>query len=162
MKKLIISLAMTASLMFMDLKNANAQIILDTVTIKGNSTKAVVSEKVANSFNHFFKDATQPQWLEINKRFVVNFILDDQKNKAVFTKGGSLIYQLSYDAAKNLPDQIKKQIQETYQDFDITTAVKVKTGDDVIWLVNLESTKRILIVRATDEDMSVIDTIQKP
>lgn len=161
MKKLIISLAIIASMIFMGMKNANAQINLETVTIKGNTTKAVVTDKVANSFSTLFKDAMEPQWLEINKRFVVNFILNDQKNKAVFTKGGSLIYHLAYGTEKNVPDNIRKQIQNMYEDYDITYAVRVKTPDVLVWVVNIENNKKILILRATDDEITEIDRIIK-
>lgn len=162
MKKLIISLAISASLIFMGLKNVNAQTTtLETVTIKGNTTKAVVSERVSNSFNELFKAATAPQWFEVNKRFVVNFILNDQKNKAVFTKAGELVYHLSYGTEKDVPDEIRKKIQNQYEDYNITSGIKVRTADVMLWVLNIENSKQILVIRAADDDISVIDRIKK-
>lgn len=161
MKKSFIYLAMIASLTFIGLKSANAQITLETVTIKGNSTKAMVSEKVANSFSHHFKDATQPQWLQINKNFVVDFILNDRKNKAVFTPNGTLVYDLSYGTEKDIPDDVRKQIQNDYKDYDITYAIKVNTGQNTAWVVNLESDKKILVISATDGELNVIKTLNR-
>lgn len=162
MKKLIIFLAICASLIFMGLKNANAQTtLLETVTIKGNTTKAVVTERVSNSFNELFKEATAPQWLEVNKRFVVNFILNDQKNKAVFTKDGALVYHLSYGTEKDVPDEIRKKIQNQYEDYNITSGIKVRTADVMLWVLNIENSKQILVIRAADDDISVIDRIKK-
>ncbi|WGQ12415.1 hypothetical protein QG516_12345 [Pedobacter gandavensis] len=162
MKKLIIPLAISASLVFMGVKNVNAQITtLETVIIKGNTTEAVVSERVSNSFNELFKEATAPKWFEVNKRFVVNFILNDQKNKAVFTKTGELVYHLSYGSEKDVPDQIRKKIQNQYKDYNITSGIKVRTANVTLWVLNIENSKQILVIRAADDDISVIDRIKK-
>ncbi len=152
---------MIASMLFMGLKNANAQINLETVTIKGNATKAMITEKVSNSFNKIFKDATEPSWVEINKRFVVNFILNDQKNKAVFTKNGNLVYHLAYGTEKNIPDIIRERIQKNYEDYDITSAIRVNTPSVLVWVVNIENNKKIITLRATEDDITEIDTLPK-
>lgn len=161
MKKLIISLAIGTLLLLVSFQNAKAQVVLETVTIKPNATKAVISEKVSNSFSHLFKDAKDAQWFEVNKRFVVNFILNDQKNKAVFTKDGELIYQLSFSSEKNIPEEILKKVQDQYQGYTLSTAVKINTGSNIIWVMNIENHKQILVIRATDEEIGMIDRIRK-
>ncbi|WP_222943867.1 hypothetical protein [Pedobacter sp. N36a] len=153
MKKLII---------FIGLKNASAQTTtLEAVTIKGNTRKSVVSERVSNSFSELFKEATALQWFEVNKRFVVNFILNDQKNKAVFTKTGELVYHLSYGTEKDISDEIRKHVHNQYEDYNITSGIKVRTADVIVWLLNIENSKQILVIRAIDDDISVIDKVKK-
>ncbi|WP_316842188.1 hypothetical protein [Pedobacter gandavensis] len=161
MKKLIIPLAISSLLLLTSLQKLNAQVNLETVTIRGDATKAIITEKVSNSFSSLFKDAKEPQWLVVNKRYVVNFILDDQRNKAVFTKNGELVYHLSYGTEKNVPDQILKKIQSEYEGYTLGSAIKVTTKEKMLWMLNLENSKQILIIRATEEEMGVIDRIKK-
>lgn len=161
MKKLIIFLSIMVSLVFIGLTKVNAQITLKTVTITGNATATVVNEKVTNSFNQLFKDATAPQWLEVNKRFVVNFILNDQKNRAVFTKNGDLVYHLTYGTAENVPDNFTNRVKRQFPDYMITSAVKVATDEVKLWILNLENSKKIIVIRVTDDDINVIDKFPK-
>lgn len=150
-----------ASLVFIGMTKVNAQITLKTVTITGNATATVVNEKVTNSFNQLFKDAAAPQWLEVNKRFVVNFILNDQKNKAVFTKNGDLVYHLAYGTAQNVPDNFANRVKREFPDYMITSAVKVATDEVKLWILNLESSTKIMVIRVTDDDINVIDKFPK-
>ncbi|WP_316823283.1 hypothetical protein [Pedobacter gandavensis] len=161
MKKLIIPLAIGTILLFAGNQTAKAQVNLETVTIRPNATKAIISEQVSNSFSQLFKDAKEAQWMEINKRFVVNFILNDQKNKAVFTKNGDLVYHLSYGTEKSIPGHILKKVQQQYEGYTMGSAVKVSSGNDIVWVMNIENNKQILVIRATDDDMDVIDRIKK-
>lgn len=161
MKKLIIPLLVSGLLIGTAINNASAQIRLDEVTISGASNKAMVTEKVNKSFNRMFKEADQARWIEVNKRFIVNFIMDNQKNKAVFTKGGDLVYHLVYGTEKELPTDIRTTVRSKYFDYSITSTVNVKLEGRSIWIVNIEDAKKIMVIRIEDGTMDIVDNINK-
>lgn len=161
MKNLIIFLLISGLISFVEVKSASAQVKLEEVTVYGKSTKAVVSDKVSKSFDRLFKDAVAPQWYEVSKRIVVNFIMNDKKNKAVFTKSGSLVYHLTYGSEADLPTDVRSIVKSKYFDYEITSAVNVDIDGRSIWVVNIEDAKQIFVLRVEDGSMDVIDKLSK-
>ncbi|MHB8205794.1 hypothetical protein [Mucilaginibacter sp.] len=165
MKKLIIALLFSGLIFTMGTEIASAQIQLKEVDISGTPSKSIVTKKVSESFNRLFKGAVAPAWFTIDKGYLVKFIMDDQKNKAVFTKNGQLVYLLAFGNEKQMPRDIRTAVKSKYFDYDITSTVKVNIDDKTIWLVNLEDAKQLIMLRV-DED-GVVDvadevTKQKP
>lgn len=161
MKKLIIPLLLGGLIFTMGVKTASAQIQLKEVTISGKTSSAEISQKVSDSFNHLFKDAVAPQWVEANKRFIVNFIQNDQKHKAVFTKVGTLVYHLIYGTEGELPKSIRDLVKSSYFDYAITSAINVKADENNVWIVNVEDASQIMVLRVEEGAMTVIQKITK-
>ncbi|MBC8986015.1 hypothetical protein H9X96_09520 [Pedobacter sp. N36a] len=79
----------------------------------------------------------------------------------MFTKTGELVYHLSYGTEKDISDEIRKHVHNQYEDYNITSGIKVRTADVIVWLLNIENSKQILVIRAIDDDISVIDKVKK-
>lgn len=161
MKRLIIPLLVGGLFVCTSINKASAQINLEEVTISGATNKAMVTEKVSKSFSRMFKEADQAKWVEVNKRFIVNFIMDNQKNKAVFTKAGDLVYHLVYGTEKELPNDVRIAVKGKYVDYSITSTINVKQEGRSIWIVNVEDAKKIMVIRVEEGAMEVIDSINK-
>ncbi|QEC66251.1 hypothetical protein FRZ67_02615 [Panacibacter ginsenosidivorans] len=125
------------------------------------TTSSKVTEKVARAFDKSFKDAIRPEWYKLNKNYFVKFISEDQKNNALFTKSGNLIYHISYGYEKNLPDDIRKMVKSTYVDFNITTAIKVEEQGRKIWVINLEDDKHLVLIRIEDDQLEEVGNYNK-
>ncbi|MDB5023322.1 MAG: hypothetical protein JWP78_1077 [Mucilaginibacter sp.] len=95
MKKLIIAFLLCGLIFIAGTKTASGQVQLKEIVISGTSGKTVITEKVSDSFGQLFKGAVAPEWVQANKNFIVNFILNNQKNKAEFTSGGRLLFFFS-------------------------------------------------------------------
>lgn len=160
MKKLVFFL-LFCGLYVLGIDSLSAQIVLKEVVITGKSTKAVVTKEVSESFSRLFKDAVAPEWYEVNKRYVVNFIYDDQRNRAVFTKGGSLVYHMVYAAENEIPEDVKSRVKSKYSNYDITFAVKVEQDDRKVWIINVENEAKILVLRIEEDDMIVLKNLKK-
>src|SRR5688572_33493839 len=80
---------------------------LPPIVVSATSSNISVSAKLNKSFNLFFKDATNLRWYEINKKFLVKFIQNDQENRALFTKNGQMIYHICYGTEKFLPFDVR-------------------------------------------------------
>jgi hypothetical protein len=102
-----------------------------------------------------------PQWFKMNKNYLVSFIMGDTKNNALFKKNGKMVYHISYGNEGNLPEDVKKQVHNAYEEYNITRAVNVKGGSRDIWVVNLEGMKRWVIVSIEDGELVEIENYEK-
>jgi hypothetical protein len=161
MKKQILMLLFSGLVSLLGMNSTSAQISLREVTISGNLSKTVVNEQVNSSFSRLFKDAEAPQWFEVNKRYVVNFIYNDQRNRAVFTKGGQMVYHLVYANENEMPTDIRSIVKSKYYDYAIISTIMVNQDGRNIWVINVEDKAKILVLRVEGSEMSVIDTIKK-
>jgi hypothetical protein len=132
---------------------------LPPVTVTSTHTK--VPDNVWSSFRSYFSNAIDTKWYELNKNYLVRFMTDDNQNRALFTKKGNLIYHISYGYEKNLPDAIRKQVKSTYFDYDITRAIKVNEGNRIVWVVNLEDAKTLILVRLESGEMDEVERLNK-
>lgn len=123
--------------------------------------KSNVNKAVTDAFEKKFKDAMDPQWFRMNKNYLVTFITGDMKNNALFKKNGKLIYHIRFGKENNLPVDIKKQVQDSYPDYNITRAVNVRINDRDVWVVNLEGLKKWIIVRAEEGELNEVESYAK-
>jgi len=161
MKKLIIPFLLSGLLLAIGVNSAFAQIQLKEVTISSEPTKAIVSQKVSESFASLFKGAEAPKWFVADKNYVVDFILNNQVNKAEFTKNGHLVYHMAFGNEKQMPTDIRTIVKSKYFDFSINSTVKITYLEKSAWIVNIEDAEHFLVVRVVDGVMDVIEKIAK-
>jgi hypothetical protein len=161
MKKLIIPFLLSGLILTIGVKTASAQIQLKEVTISSAPTKATVSKQVSDSFASLFKGAEEPKWFEADKNYVVDFILNNQVNKAEFTRKGHLVYHMAFGNEKQMPVDIRTIVKSKYFDFAINSTVKVSYQEKSAWIVNVEDTEQFFVLRVVDGVMDVLDTIKK-
>ena len=134
---------------------------LPPVTITAGSPSTVVNAKINNAFAMAFLGATNIRWYEIDKKFLVKFILNDQENRALFTKGGEIVYHISYGTEKNLPGEVRKLVKSNYYDHNITRILKISQDGRVIWVVHLEDDKEFFLVRVENLELEETKRIEK-
>lgn len=134
---------------------------LPSVTVTAKTTTTDVSQKVVKAFKAAFKDAEDPKWFKLNKDFLVQFIMNQQQNNALFRKNGFMIYHLAFGGEKNLPADIRKIIKPNYYDYNITKVVQVSEADRNIWVVNMEDAKKYIIVRVENGELEEVQNITK-
>jgi hypothetical protein len=126
---------------------------LSPITISATSSGTVVNAKINKAFGQFFKDATHLRWYEIDKKFIVKFIMNDQENRALFTKAGELVYHISYGTEAHLPADVRKLIKSNYYDQKITRVLKVIQDERTIWVVSMEDDKEYVMARVEDNEV---------
>lgn len=161
MKKLIIPFLLSGLILAIGVNNASAQVQLKEVTISGGATRVEVSKKVSDSFAGLFKGAEEPKWFQSNKNYVVRFILNNQPNKAEFTKNGNLVYHMAFGNEKQMPADIRTIVKSKYFDYKINSTVKVDFEEKSAWIVNVEDGKQFYVLRVLDGVMDVLDRINK-
>lgn len=162
MKKLIIPFLLSSLLLVIGANVATAQIQLKEITISSSEpTKAIVSQKVSESFAGLFKGAEAPKWFVADRDYVVDFILNNQVNKAEFTKNGHLVYHMAFGTEKQMPTDIRTIVKSKYFDFSINSTVKITYQEKSAWIVNIEDAENILVVRVVDGVMDVVEKLAK-
>lgn len=131
---------------------------LPPVTVTATSN---VSRAVTKSFDKSFPDAQNTQWFKVNRRYLVDFISKDLKNRALYQKNGAMIYHLAYGTEQNLPDDVRKVVKSNYVDYNITHAIKVEQDNRNIWVVNLEDKNKLILVRIEDGALEEVGNYDK-
>ncbi len=139
----------------------------DTISFKAlppvtvTATHKNIPEKVWKNFREYFANAENPTWYMVNKNFLIKFMTDENLNHALFTKRGKLIYHITYGYENSLPEEIRRQVMSTYSDYDITRAIKVTEADRVIWVVNLQGAKNLILVRLEEGEMEEVQKLKR-
>ncbi|WEK34032.1 MAG: hypothetical protein P0Y53_16210 [Candidatus Pseudobacter hemicellulosilyticus] len=137
----------------------NDQVNLPPVVV--NSSAVSVPEKVWKGFEKYFTDAESPAWYELNKKYMVRFLTQDNRNQALFTRKGQLVYNIYYGNKQDLPDSEWRIIMGSYYDCDITNVLKVTDGRRLVWLVNVENAKNTMMLRIEDGQLEEIQKYKK-
>ena len=134
---------------------------LPPITISSTSSNISVNAKVNKAFSQFFQNASNLRWYEINKKFLVTFIQNDQDNRALFTKNGQLVYHISYGTEQHLPPDMRHLIKSTYYDQTITRVLKVNQDKRNIWVISLEDAKDYIMARVEDMELEETQRMHK-
>jgi hypothetical protein len=125
--------------------------VLPAITVTGS--KVTVNDQVWKAFQGYFKDAQDLRWYKIDRDYLAKFIMEDQEQSALFNKRGSLVYHITYGTEKNLPADIRQQVRSVYYDYTISKALSIREANRVIWVLNLEDAKSMLVVRVEEGEM---------
>jgi hypothetical protein len=132
---------------------------LSPVTVKSTTKK--IPNRIWKGFSSYFNDAENPRWYTVNKKYLVKYMIYDEQNRALFTKRGRLVYHISYGYEKSLPEDVKKLVKSSYDEYYITRAIKVAEGGREIWIVNLENSKTLILVQVEDGEMEEVQKLLK-
>ena len=135
--------------------------VLSPITVSSASNIESTNAKVNKAFGQFFKNATTLVWEEKNKKYLVEFIENNQQNRALFTKSGELIYHICYSSEQQLPKEVRTIIKREYFDQNIIRVLKINQQRKNIWVVCLEDPKEYIYVRVENMELEETQRIQK-
>jgi len=146
MKKLLLAsmLVVFTGIVQLAAQEKRSMTTLPTVTV---TSETIVNKEIDRAFKKAFPNAQLLDWYEMNKMFLVKFIQNDMKHHALFTQKGYLKYDMSFGNEKNLSDKIRNEIQNAYNEYNISYVTNVKEAGRNIWVVNLENLKHLVLVR---------------
>ena len=130
---------------------------LPPVTVTGTK----IDQKVWEGFRRSFKNAVDPRWYKIAEDYLVRFIMENQEQSALFNKKGTLQYHITYGNEKNLPPDLRQQVKSIYVEYKITSAFSIKESSRLIWVVNLENDKNMLVLRVEDGEIEEAKNYKK-
>ncbi|HTQ27109.1 MAG TPA: hypothetical protein VMI35_03240 [Puia sp.] len=131
---------------------------LPSVTVTATSK---VSHDVAKAFEASFPDAENPAWYKLDKNYLVKFMTKDQSNRALYKNNGMLIYHIRYGHEQNLPDDVRKIVKSSYYDYSIMSVIYVNQDQRDIWVVNVEDSQKIILVRVENGEIEEVEKYNK-
>jgi hypothetical protein len=162
MKKIITPLLLMGILLAMGIQSASAQFqFIDDSSNSTPTPEPAVAKRALISFHKMFEGASEPEWFMANRNYVVNFTQNHQKCKAEFTPAGWLLYRITYCKEKQLPLDLRKSVKSLYFDYTINSAIKIEYKEQVVWIVNLEDSDNLLVLRVEDGDVDTLKDVKK-
>jgi hypothetical protein len=126
-----------------------------TATTEANKSLSVKT-KIQQSFVNYFKTAEDASWEMIDNDFLVSFKSNNMRTRALFSKGGALLYTINYGNESDLPKDMYQQVKSTYYDSQITGAIHVLIGKQDIWIVNLKGNAGYTTLRMEEGEIEVM------
>lgn len=123
---------------------------------------STISLKAIKDFKGRFTDAKDEKWLTINSGFLAYFTQDGFKDRAYYDKKGRWQYSLKFCDEKKLPRDIRAVVKSTYYDFAITLVEIIEIPAHLVYLVHLEDTTNLKIIRVSEEgEMDIFQEFTK-
>lgn len=160
--KLLIAGWLVCSLFYV--KKAESQ---DTSAVKSlppvtvTATTKKIPPRVWFNLSRYFPEAENPRWYALNKDYLVRFMTYTQEHRALFNKRGKVIYHISYGWENSLPAPVKRNVNAAYPGFEIYRAIKINEASRVVWVINLQDTKELVMIRVENEELEEIQRLRK-
>lgn len=121
-----------------------------------------INPKLLNQFNKHFYHAANVKWQQIGDKFLATFADDETTTtSSLFSKNGKLIYIIHYSTEKQLPEMVKRLVNDKYEDYLITSVAQVLEKNREIWVVKLAGISHYKAVRVEDGEMEEVENFQK-
>jgi predicted small secreted protein len=97
-----------------------------------------------------------------NEGYIVRSVIDGRHAMSAYNKKGKWIYTIQQYSPDNLDKNIIDRVRSVYYDYGVTAIQKVEQpGIDAVYVVHLENTKSIKLVRLTSDDMELVQDFNK-
>jgi hypothetical protein len=88
---------------------------------------------------------------------VVHSIIDGHQAMIAYNKKGKWVYTIQQYNLDNLDKNIADRVRFVYYDYKVTGVQKVEQpGMDAVYIIHLENTKSIKLVRLTNDELEVV------
>ncbi len=118
----------------------------------GSLVEARVSQPALIAFSNSFPNVANTKWFRVDKLYLVQFMKNENVNKALYDVKGNLIYTICYGTEKDLPRDVRRLVRREYVGFEynILQAIEVNEDNRNIWVINLSDDKSLITARVED------------
>jgi len=100
--------------------------------------------------------------VKANEGYIVRSVIDGRKAMSAYNKKGKWVYTIQQYSLDNLDKNIIDRVRSIYYDYGVTAIQKVEQpGMDEVYVVHLENTKSIKLLRLTSDDMELVQDFNK-
>lgn len=160
MKKNMLFIAMSLLLSQTELVAQDREKVVSLPEIKITSI-ALAAPKVSDAFRKAFPDAENLSWYKYDREYLAKFLAKDMEHNSLFKQNGYMKYDISYGYETNIPDETKKLVTNTYDNYNIIRAINIKAEGRDIWIVKMEGVKKFVTVRVEDNEMDEVESFYK-
>jgi len=143
--------------------NAAPSAIASTGTPLPNPAAAsTISLRAIKDFRSRFTKVADEQWSKIDKGFCACFTKDGFKVRAYYNTRGDWQASIKYGNESQLPFFVRDVVKRTYYDLAITSVTIVEIPDHKVYLMNLEDSTTLKVVRVNEEgEMDILKDLVK-
>ena len=96
------------------------------------------------------------------KGYTVYSVIDGRESTTAYNKKGHWLYTIQRYSIDNLDKNIIDKVRSVYDNYGVTSIQKIEQpGMDAAYVVHLENTKSIKLVRLTRDDMELVQDFNK-
>jgi len=139
-------------------QDKNSMTTLPTVIV---TSETIVNKEIDKALKKAFPNTQLLGWEEVEKMYLVKFIQNDMKHHALFTKKGYLKYDIGYGNEKDLSDYIRREVQKSYDEYNIASVANVKEAGRDIWVIRLENQKHLVWIRYENNELEETEKYDK-
>ncbi|HTE26605.1 hypothetical protein [Flavitalea sp.] len=114
-----------------------------------------VNSKVLKSFHRNFKMDAPVQWSTDEQFYLAYFVKDGIQHRITYRKNGSMVQTMKTYSVKHLNKDVRSQIEETYDGYDITGVTELSSNADTVYFVNIESRRKLKEVISYEGELMV-------
>lgn len=109
-----------------------------------------VNQRVLNSFNKEFSNATEVKW-ETGKEYVkATFNLNGQVLFAYYTEKGEMLAMTRNILSSQLPINLLNDLKKNYSSYWISDLFEMAAGNETSYYITLENADAVTVLRSTD------------
>jgi len=96
------------------------------------------------------------------KGYIVHSVIDGRQAMTAYNKRGKWIYTIQQYSLDNLDKNIIDRVRSVYYEYGVTSIQKIEQpGMETVYVVHLENTKSIKLIRLTNDDMELVQDFTK-
>ena len=114
-----------------------------------------VNSKVLKSFHRNFKMEAPVQWSTDEQYYLAYFVKEGVQHRVTYHKNGKMVQTMKIYSAKHLNNDVRSQIEEAYDGYDITGVTELSLNSDIVYFVNIESRRKVKQVVAYEGELMV-------
>jgi hypothetical protein len=122
-----------------------------------------VSSKIVRNFNSAYRNANGAEWMLLkDKSLVCRFYMNDVLYRAFYGPNGAWLQTVSGYEADKLDGTVKEMVRSSYRDYAISYVNQIDLpANRIIYLVEVQDNKSIRKIRIADDEMDVLQDIEK-
>lgn len=160
MKKNMLFIAMSLLISQSELFAQDRDKVVSLPEIKITSI-ALAAPKVSDAFRKAFPDAENLSWYKYDREYLAKFLAKDMEHNTLFKQNGYMKYDISYGYEENVPEETKKLVTDTYDNYNIIRAINIKAEGRDIWIVKMEGMKKFVTIRVENNEMDEVESFYK-
>ena len=155
MKKIILVLLVVvfyAGGNFANAQTADKAALLNEHAIRSDNAAVRATRDLWNRVG----DRKDESWYKLPKGYLATFTEDGIENRYIYDQRGSWRYTMLTYREDHLPAEVRKVVKSTYYDYSIAWVKEIRQGEDIAYVVHVESDKEWKDVVVQNGEMRVL------
>jgi hypothetical protein len=114
-----------------------------------------IKSRAARDFSLRYPAIKNERWFRFKTGFSAKFSQEEVMNNVYYDRMGFFITAIRYYKEKNIPAELKKSIEDSFEGYTIISATESITNKESIFLVNIKSKTRLKTVKFTGNFMEI-------